>query len=56
MLDECWTSRPNWAWESQLGLAVRMQDAGVSGAGGKVWVIVQMPARYINIKIGITFK
>ena len=33
MLDVCWTSRPNWAWESQLGLAVRMQDAGVSGAG-----------------------
>ena len=32
MLDVCWTSRPNWAWESQLGLAVRMQDAGVSGA------------------------
>ena len=33
MLDVCWTSRPNWAWESQLGLAVRLQDAGVSGAG-----------------------
>ena len=33
MLDMCWTSRPNWAWECQLGLAVRMQDAGVSGAG-----------------------
>ena len=29
----CWTSRPNWAWEGQLGLAVTMQDAGVSGAG-----------------------
>ena len=27
------TSRPNWAWEVHLGLAVRMQDAGVSGAG-----------------------
>ena len=29
----CWTSRPIWAWEGQLGLAVTMQDAGVSGAG-----------------------
>ena len=28
-----WTSRPIWAWEGQLGLAVTMQDAGVSGAG-----------------------
>ena len=31
----CWTSRPIWAWEGQLGLAVRMQDAGVSGAGAE---------------------
>ena len=29
----CWTSRPIWAWEGQLGLAVTMQDAGVSAAG-----------------------
>ena len=28
-----WTSRPIWAWEGQLGLAVTMHDAGVSGAG-----------------------
>ena len=28
-----WSSRPNWAWEGPLGLAVRLQDAGVSGAG-----------------------
>ena len=28
------SSWSNWAWEIQLGLAVRMQDAGVSGAGG----------------------
>ena len=28
-------SRHNWAWKIQLGLAVRMQDAGVSRAG--VW-------------------
>ena len=27
------SSWSNWAWEIQLGLAVRMQDAGVSGAG-----------------------
>ena len=26
------TYRPNWAWKIQLGMAVRMQDAGVSGA------------------------
>ena len=37
----CWTSRPNWAWESQLGLAVRMQDAGVSGAGS-TYVVEQL--------------
>ena len=30
----CWTSRPIWAWEGQLGLAVTMQDAGVSRAWG----------------------
>ena len=29
----CCTSRPIWAWEGKLGLAVTMQDAGVSGAG-----------------------
>ena len=29
------TSKPNWAWKIQLRLAVRMQDAGVSGAGRK---------------------
>ena len=27
------SSWSNWAWEIQLGQAVRMQDAGVSGAG-----------------------
>ena len=35
----CWTSRPIWAWEGQLGLAVTMQDAGVSGAGAVSTVI-----------------
>ena len=29
-IDLC--SRPIWAWEGPLGLAVRLQDAGVSGA------------------------
>ena len=48
----CWTSRPIWAWEGQLGLAVTMQDAGVSGAGpapsfpARDWVIVGLSGKF----------
>ena len=52
----CWTSRPIWAWEGQLGLAVTMQDAGVSGAGRRATSFVakcfQCTVKVPSIRLG----
>ena len=54
----CWTSRPIWAWEGQLGLAVTMHDAGVSGAGEGAQKVQRGPkfGRIKNKKIGLYFQ